>query len=116
MSHASLPGHPFVHYADNGQLHVENCTVDALAAQYGTPLFVYSKGAMLAALAAYQKGFASRNAQICYAMKANSSLAVLQLFAKAGCGFDIVSGGELARVLAAGGDAAKVIFSFFFNT
>ncbi|OYQ39271.1 diaminopimelate decarboxylase [Rhodoferax sp. TH121] len=111
MSHASLPGHPFVHYADNGQLHVENCAVDALAAQHGTPLFVYSKGSMLAALAAYQKGFAGRNAQICYAMKANSSLAVLQLFAKAGCGFDIVSGGELARVLAAGGDAAKVIFS-----
>jgi len=66
---------------------------------------------MLAALAAYQKGFAGRNAQICYAMKANSSLAVLQLFAKAGCGFDIVSGGELARVLAAGGDAGKIIFS-----
>jgi diaminopimelate decarboxylase len=66
---------------------------------------------MLAALAAYQKGFAGRNAQICYAMKANSSLAVLQLFAKAGCGFDIVSGGELARVLAAGGEPRKIIFS-----
>ena len=82
-----------------------------LAAQYGTPLFVYSKSSMLAALAAYQKGFAGRNAQICYAMKANSSLAILQLFAKAGCGFDIVSGGELARVLAAGGEASKIIFS-----
>ena len=82
-----------------------------LAAQYGTPLFVYSKSSMLAALAAYQKGFAGRNAQICYAMKANSSLAILQLFAKAGCGFDIVSGGELARVLAAGGEARKIIFS-----
>jgi diaminopimelate decarboxylase len=66
---------------------------------------------MLAALGAYQKGFAGRNAQVCYAMKANSSLAVLQLFAKAGCGFDIVSGGELARVLAAGGDPRKIIFS-----
>ena len=62
-------------------------------------------------LAAYQRGFAGRKVQICYAMKANSSLAVLQLFARAGCGFDIVSGGELARVLAAGGDASKVIFS-----
>jgi diaminopimelate decarboxylase len=66
---------------------------------------------MLAALAAYQRGFAGRNAQICYAMKANSSLGVLQVFAAAGCGFDIVSGGELDRVLAAGGDAAKIIFS-----
>jgi len=85
--------------------------VATLAAQYGTPLFVYSKSSMLAALAAYQKGFAGRNAQICYAMKANSSLAILQMFAKAGCGFDIVSGGELARVLAAGGEARKIIFS-----
>jgi diaminopimelate decarboxylase len=66
---------------------------------------------MLSALAAYQRGFAGRQAQICYAMKANSSLAILQVFAQAGCGFDIVSGGELARVLAAGGDPAKVIFS-----
>jgi diaminopimelate decarboxylase len=66
---------------------------------------------MLFALAAYQRGFAGRNAQICYALKANSSLAVLQVFAEAGCGFDIVSGGELQRVLAAGGDAAKIIFS-----
>jgi diaminopimelate decarboxylase len=66
---------------------------------------------MLWALAAYQRGFAGRQAQICYAMKANSSLAILQVFAEAGCGFDIVSGGELARVLAAGGDPAKVIFS-----
>jgi diaminopimelate decarboxylase len=79
--------------------------------QHGTPLFVYSKAAMLGALAAYQKGFAGRNAHICYAMKANSSLAVLQLFAQAGCGFDIVSGGEMARVLAAGGEASKIIFS-----
>jgi diaminopimelate decarboxylase len=66
---------------------------------------------MLAALAAYQRGFAGRKVQICYAMKANSNLAVLQVFAKAGCGFDIVSGGELARVLAAGGSPVKIIFS-----
>lgn len=82
-----------------------------LASTHGTPLFVYSKASMLEALAAYQRGFAGRNAQICYAMKANSSLGVLQVFAQAGCGFDIVSAGELARVLAAGGDASKVIFS-----
>ena len=85
--------------------------MSSLAAQHGTPLFVYSKAAMLSALAAYQRGFAGRDAQICYAMKANSSLGVLQVFAQAGCGFDIVSGGELERVLAAGGQASKVIFS-----
>ena len=66
---------------------------------------------MLAALAAYQRGFAGRKAQICYAMKANSSLGMLQVFAQAGCGFDIVSGGELERVLAAGARAGDIIFS-----
>jgi diaminopimelate decarboxylase len=65
----------------------------------------------LDALAAYQRGFAGRKVQICYAMKANSSLGVLQVFAKAGCGFDIVSGGELDRVIAAGGNPKLVIFS-----
>ena len=106
----TLPGHPFVAYRD-AMLHVEDVALTALASQYGTPLFVYSKAAMLSALAAYQRGFAGRNAQICYAMKANSTLGVLQVFVKAGCGFDIVSGGELERVLAAGADARKVIFS-----
>ncbi|MES2361978.1 MAG: diaminopimelate decarboxylase [Pseudomonadota bacterium] len=105
-----LPGHPFVAYRGTA-LHMEDVALDALAATHGTPLFVYSKAAMLAALAAYQRGFAGRHAQICYAMKANSSLGVLQVFARAGCGFDIVSGGELDRVLAAGGAADKVIFS-----
>ena len=85
--------------------------MSGLAKMHGTPLFVYSKAAMLNALAAYQRGFAGRHAQICYAMKANSSLGILQVFANAGCGFDIVSGGELERVLTAGGNAAKVIFS-----
>ncbi|MFZ2387323.1 MAG: diaminopimelate decarboxylase [Polaromonas sp.] len=89
----------------------EDLRVSALARTHGTPLFIYSKAAMLSALAAYQRGFAGRHAQICYAMKANSSLAVLQVFARAGCGFDIVSGGELERVQAAGGDVKKVIFS-----
>ncbi|MCE2879858.1 MAG: diaminopimelate decarboxylase [Comamonadaceae bacterium] len=90
---------------------MEDVPLADLAAEHGTPLFVYSKAAMLHALAAYQRGFAGRKAQICYAMKANSSLGVLQLFARAGCGFDIVSGGELARALAAGGEPSKVIFS-----
>ena len=106
----ALSGHPFVAYRE-AALHVEAVDLSALASTYGTPLFVYSKAAMLSALAAYQRGFSGRNAQICYAMKANSTLGVLQVFAKAGCGFDIVSGGELERVLAAGADAGKVIFS-----
>ena len=108
--HYTRPGQPFFHYSED-QLHAEECVLSALAQQYGTPLFVYSKAAMLDALAAYQRGFAGRQAQICYAMKANSTLAVLQVFAQAGCGFDIVTAGELARVQAAGGDPAKVIFS-----
>jgi diaminopimelate decarboxylase len=107
---ALLPGQPFVGYRD-GSLQVENLSLSTLAREHGTPLFVYSKAAMLDALAAYQRGFAGRTAQICYAMKANSSLGVLQVFAQAGCGFDIVSGGELMRALAAGAEAAKIIFS-----
>lgn len=110
MTAPTLPGHPFIAYHD-GALRVEGVRLTHLANEFGTPLFVYSKASMLAALAAYQRGFAGRNAQICYAMKANSSLAVLQLFARAGCGFDIVSGGELQRVIAAGGEPARVIFS-----
>jgi diaminopimelate decarboxylase len=110
MTHPQLAGAPFVASRDQ-QLFLEDVSLQHLAHQYGTPLFVYSKAAMLSALAAYQRGFAGRNARICYAMKANSSLAVLQVFAQAGCGFDIVSGGELERVIAAGGDVSKVIFS-----
>ena len=110
MTAALLPGHPFVAYQD-GQLCVEGARLDLLAQTHGTPLFVYSQAAMLAALGAYQKGFAGREVQICYAMKASSTLAILQLFARAGCGFDIVSGGELERVRAAGADLSKVIFS-----
>ena len=110
MTHPHLAGSPFV-ARSNKDLLIEQVELSTLAKEFGTPLFVYSKAAMLSALAAYQRGFAGRNARICYAMKANSSLAVLQVFAQAGCGFDIVSSGELARVIAAGGDPAKVIFS-----
>jgi len=110
MTTQALPGDPFFSRLDNA-LFCEEIALSSLAAHYGTPLFVYSKAAMLGALAPYQRAFAGRNAQVHYAMKANSSLAVLQVFAQAGCGFDIVSGGELARVLAAGGQADKVIFS-----
>jgi len=107
---ARLPGHPHIARQD-GALQVEGRPLAELAQQYGTPLFVYSKQWMLDALAAYQRGFEGRDAMVCYAIKANSSLGVLRVFAEAGCGFDIVSGGELARVLAAGADPAKVIFS-----
>ncbi|MDM0104921.1 diaminopimelate decarboxylase [Variovorax sp. J22R24] len=107
---AHLPGHPHIARKD-GVLHVEGQPLPVLARQYGTPLFVYSRQWMLDALAAYQRGFEGRDAMVCYAIKANSSLGVLRVFAEAGCGFDIVSGGELARVLAAGADPVKVIFS-----
>jgi diaminopimelate decarboxylase len=90
---------------------MEGAHLSDIAAKFGTPVFAYSKASMLAALAAYERGFAGRKVQICYAMKANSNLAVLQVFAQAGCGFDIVSAGELARVLAAGGAPDKIIFS-----
>lgn len=107
---ALLPGHPHIARKE-GELHVEGMKLSALAQEHGTPLFVYSKQWMLDALAAYRRGFEGRDALVCYAIKANSSLGVLRVFAEAGCGFDIVSGGELARVLAAGADPAKVIFS-----
>ena len=110
MSTLPLPGHPHRAQRD-GALQVEGVSLDALAREHGTPLFVYSKQWMLDALAAYQRGFEGRDALVCYAMKANSSLGVLRVFAEAGCGFDIVSGGELARVLAVGADPEKIIFS-----
>ena len=107
---AHLPGGPFL-AREQGSLHLEGHALADLAQRFGTPLFVYSRTAMRTALAAYQDALRGRQHLVCYAMKANSSLAVLQTFAQAGCGFDIVSGGELARVLAAGGDPAKVVFS-----
>jgi diaminopimelate decarboxylase len=110
MIPALLPGRPHFHQRD-GELFVEGVALRTLAREHGTPLFVYSKRAMLDALSAYQRGFSGRNARICYAMKANSSLAILQLFAQSGCGFDIVSGGELERALAVGAAPGDIIFS-----
>lgn len=83
----------------------------ALAAEYGTPLYIYSQQAMTAALNQYQQAFASLHPLICYAVKANGNLSILRHFARLGCGFDIVSGGELQRVILAGGDTGKTIFS-----
>ncbi len=106
----TLPGAPFL--ARRGaSLFFDGCSLDELADRFGTPLYVYSRRAMIDAAAAYQRALAGRDHLVCYAMKANASLAVLQTFARAGCGFDIVSGGELQRVLAAGGEAGKVVFS-----
>ncbi|MEJ5991480.1 diaminopimelate decarboxylase [Ramlibacter sp. PS3R-8] len=110
MNPTHLPQGPAVRY-EGDVLFVEDVRVADLAREHGTPLFVYSRAAMLAALSAYQRGFAGRKARVFYALKANSSLAILQLFARAGCGFDIVSGGELERVLAAGAQPADIIFS-----
>ena len=95
----------------DGRLHLEGVALDTLAERFGTPLYVYSREALEAAYRAYADAFAATPHLICYAVKANSSLAILNLFARLGAGFDIVSGGELARVLAAGGDAGKVVFS-----
>ena len=106
----TLPGAPFL-AREAGELRLEGHSLAALARRFGTPLFVYSRAAMRAALAPYQRALGGRPHLLCYAMKANSNLAVLQTFAEAGCGFDIVSGGELERVLAAGGDPSRVVFS-----
>jgi len=105
-----LPGAPHLAYCDD-TLTLDGCGLPDLAERFGTPLYVYSRTAMLAALSAYQSALEGRAHLVCFAVKANSSLAVLQTFAQAGCGFDIVSGGELARVLAAGADPSKVVFS-----
>lgn len=107
---SSLPGAPFVQRR-GAELWLEGVRATELAQRHGTPLYAYSRAAMRAALEPYQRALAGRKHLICYAMKANSSLAVLQTFAELGCGFDIVSGGELQRVLAIGGDPARVVFS-----
>jgi diaminopimelate decarboxylase len=91
--------------------HVEGVALQAVAERFGTPCYVYSRAALTAAYTGYQSALAGRDARICYAVKANSNLAILNVFARLGAGFDIVSGGELARVIAAGGDPAKVVFS-----
>ena len=94
-----------------GLLHAEGVALDELASSYGTPVYVYSKQALSENFLAYQKALAGHQHLICYAVKANSNLAVLNLLAGLGAGFDIVSAGELSRVLAAGGSADKTVFS-----
>jgi diaminopimelate decarboxylase len=93
------------------ELFAEDVAVASLAARFGTPLFVYSRAMLEAAFRNFDAAFAGLPHLVCYALKANPNLAVLDVFARLGAGFDIVSGGELARVLAAGGDPARVVFS-----
>jgi len=95
----------------DGELFAEQVPLAAIAEAAGTPCYVYSRAAMEAALDAYQDALAGCPHLVCYAVKANSNLAVLDLLARRGAGFDIVSGGELERVVAAGGDPGKVVFS-----
>ena len=94
-----------------GVLCAEQVPLDEIARRFGTPCYVYSRAAIEAGYLEYADALANREALVCYSVKANSNLAVLALLARMGAGFDIVSGGELARVLAAGGDARKTVFS-----
>jgi diaminopimelate decarboxylase len=100
----------YFHYQSDA-LYAERVPLTDIAAQFGTPCYVYSRAALTDSLSQFTKALQSREHLICYAVKANSNLAILSIFARMGAGFDIVSGGELQRVLAAGGDARKVVFS-----
>lgn len=95
----------------NGELYAEDVPVRDLAARFGTPLYVYSRATLERHYRAFDSAFGAHPHRICFAVKANSNIAVLNVLARLGAGFDIVSGGELERVLAAGGDPAKVVFS-----
>ena len=95
----------------NDELYCEDVAIAALAEQYGTPLFVYSRATLERHWHAFDSALAGHDHLVCYAAKANSNLAVLNLLARLGSGFDIVSGGELQRVLQAGGEAARIVFS-----
>lgn len=96
---------------NHGVLHAEQCSLQQLAQQFGTPLYVYSKATFEKHFTEMDRAFDFIDHQICFAVKSNSNIAVLNVLAKLGAGFDIVTGGELARVLKAGGDASKIVFS-----
>jgi len=110
MTPSLLPGAPFL-ARQGSDLWLDGTRLADVAAEFDTPLYVYSRNAMRSAAAAYLRALAGRPHLLCYAMKANSSLAVIKTFADMGLGFDIVSAGELARVIAVGGDPARVVFS-----
>lgn len=94
-----------------GALWLEERPLTDIAARFGTPTYVYSRAALESAFTAWQEALAGRRALVCYAVKANSNLGILSVFARLGAGFDIVSAGELARVLTAGGRADRIVFS-----
>lgn len=100
----------YFNYKDN-ELYAEDVKVSSLVKEYGTPLYVYSKATLQRHMRSFEEACSSHKHLICYAVKANSSLSILSLMAKMGAGFDIVSKGELLRVLEAGGDPKKVVFS-----
>ncbi|HHX8678149.1 diaminopimelate decarboxylase [Vibrio alginolyticus] len=101
----------YFNYQDDGQLWAEDVPFQALAEQYGTPLYVYSRATLERHWKAFDSAVGQHPHLVCYAVKANSNLGVLNTLARLGSGFDIVSGGELERVIAAGGDPKKVVFS-----
>ena len=113
--HVSVPGHAYptlnMFQYNGGSLFCEGVDLEAIARAAGTPCYVYSAQSILDAYRAYDAAFGDVPHMVCYAVKANSTLAVLSLLARAGCGFDIVSGGELFRVLRAGGEPSRVVFS-----
>ncbi len=105
-----MSGFPSFEYRDN-ELYVESVPLSHIAKTFGTPCYVYSKKVITDAYQAFDTAFADNDHLICYSVKANANIAILNLLARLGCGFDIVSGGELQRVLKAGGDPGKIVFS-----
>jgi diaminopimelate decarboxylase len=97
--------------SNQGTLFAEAVSLEAIANQFGTPTYVYSKNTLIQTFESFKKGLLKTDHLICFAVKANSNIAILNLFASLGAGFDIVSGGELERVLYAGGDPQKIVFS-----
>ena len=103
---------PMQHFTQrNGELYIENLPLSAVAARFGTPCYVYSRAAFTQQYLSYAQALGNHPGMICYAIKANSNLAILNMLARLGAGFDIVSGGELERVLRAGGNPARIVFS-----
>jgi diaminopimelate decarboxylase len=108
----AIPTHPFFYSDSEKVLFVEGASIEQLARRYGTPLYVYSAGHILERLKLFEQAFRGVPHLVCYAVKANPTLAILKMLAKKGCGFDVVSGGELERVLAVDRAAAeRVVFS-----
>ena len=100
----------FIH-SNQGSLFAEAVSLETIANQFGTPTYVYSKNTLIQTFESFKKGLLKTDHLICFAVKANSNIAILNLFASLGAGFDIVSGGELERVIYAGGDPQKIVFS-----